>query len=119
MKDLVGKDLKIFLEVLSETSEVFMGSKEFEDTFFLIELAKQINPSYSWAKILSNHLIRIQSTYPEPLGLFEDKNHFYIEDLKALNDLIFETELSEMSLYINSDNLYKRTIAIWRLKIGK
>lgn len=45
--------------------------------------------------------------------------YFYPVDTVEIKHFIFNTSLEKMPVYINDDNMVKKKISIWRLKIGK
>jgi hypothetical protein len=82
-------------------------------------------------------IIRMESNKQETLGMIEEfitllsdtnscathsvdnRNILYIENLNKLIGWLRYSRLDEMPMFINSEDVYEKTIALWRLKIGK
>ena len=109
-----------FVDILEmtckETGQHVMNKHFFRHNFSLIAGR---DPNKDVLSILESFLdIIAKGCGAEEYDFIEEKNILYIKNLKKLKNLLI-ANIEEMPMYINSEDVYEKTIALWRLKVGK
>jgi hypothetical protein len=107
----------IMSEVFSSTGKILV-----KKDYFSFHIKKVMSMTLDKSKtydMIVDFLDLIVCTYREPKDLSGKTNIFFVEDFQELLKLLNYASIEEMPLYVNSEDPYKKTISIWRLKVGK
>ena len=114
-------DLASFSEILNgvckETGEHILSEDFFE--FHMNSIIRYKSNKHETLGMIEELITLLSDTNSCATHSVENRNILYIENLSKLIGWLRYSRLDEMPMFINSEDVYEKTIALWRLKIGK
>jgi len=118
--DITSSDLIKFAEILED---VFLSTGEYSSAKgYFVDQMKYKESLYEedTGTALEEFLEMVRYSHRDHIDPHTlDYSKFHITDYQELTSLLWITPLTDLPLYLNSENIYKRIISTWRLKVGK